>query len=77
MTTKKSDHMTESIVQMLFELQQAQCHDHCPGEPVQPFSGEESFPDTQPEPSLLQLHAVPLGSITGKELQIKVIQACC
>jgi len=30
----KSYHMTESIVQTLLEIQQAQYHDHCPGEPV-------------------------------------------
>lgn len=33
-TTQKSDHMSESIVQMHLEPQQAQYHDHSPGEPV-------------------------------------------
>lgn len=48
----KSDHMSESIVQALFEIQQAWCRDHDPGEPVpvpdHPLGGEPS-PDTQPE----------------------------
>lgn len=34
-TTQKSHHVYESAVQMLLELQQSQCCDHCLGEPVQ------------------------------------------
>ena len=33
-TVQKSDHVSESIVQMLLELWQVQCHDHSPEEPV-------------------------------------------
>ena len=66
-TTQKSDHKTESAVQMLLELWQVQCHDHCPEEPVSvpdhPL-GEEPFPGTYPEPPLSQLHVIPLGTIT-------------
>lgn len=32
--TPKSDLVSGSIVQMRLELDQAQCCDHCPGEPV-------------------------------------------
>jgi len=31
---EKTNHMSESIVKMLLELQKAQCRDHCPREPV-------------------------------------------
>lgn len=62
-TTQKSGRMSESIVQTLPELQQAQCHDHCPGKhvpvPKHPPS-EKHFPIIQTEPPLMQLHTVPL-----------------
>ncbi|GAB0194069.1 myocardial zonula adherens protein [Grus japonensis] len=62
--------MTESVIQTLLELSQARCCDHFPGEPVpvpnHPL-GEEPFPDIQPKPPLSQLHAIPLGSITGHQ----------
>ena len=62
--------MSESTVQTILELWQAWCHDHCPGEPVpvpnHPL-GEEPFPNTQPEPTLPQLQAVPSGPITGHQ----------
>lgn len=45
---KKSDHRSESVVQMLFEHQQVQWRYHCPGEtvtvPDHPLS-EEHFPN--------------------------------
>jgi len=42
-------------------------HDHFPGQPVPcPWpSGEERLPNTQPDPPLMQLHAIPSGSIIG------------
>ena len=62
--------MPESIVQMLesklLELWQTRCCGHCPGEPVPVLNhplGEEPFPNIQPEPPLMQLHAVPLGPV--------------
>ena len=58
--------MSESIVQMLLELQQAQCCDQCHEEPVPvPYHplGEESVPNTQPDSPLTQLHAIPSGPI--------------
>ncbi|GAB0202878.1 cAMP-dependent protein kinase inhibitor alpha [Grus japonensis] len=62
--------MTESVIQMLLELSQAQCCDHFPREPVpvpdHPLS-EEPFPDIQPKPPRLQLHSVPSGSIAGHQ----------
>lgn len=48
------------------------CHepDRLPGEPVavpkHPL-GEEPFPDIQPDPPLLKLHAIPLGPITANQ----------
>ena len=54
-TTQNSNSMSESVFQTLLELQQAQCHDHCPGEPIpQPHYplSEEPFPDIQPEPPI-------------------------
>lgn len=58
---------------MLLGLLQAQCHDHCLGEPApvpdHPLS-EESFPNTQLESPLLQLHAVPSGpNLTGPHIK--------
>ena len=66
----KSDHTSENFVQTLLELYQAQCHDHFPREALpQPnhLLGEESFPNTQPDPPLLQLHAIRSGSVTGRQ----------
>ena len=40
-TTQKSKQRSESIVQMLLKLRQAQCCDHCSGEPV-PMSDNTS-----------------------------------
>ena len=37
--------------------------------PDHPLS-KEPFPDIQPEPPLLQLHAIPLGSIIGHQKEI-------
>jgi len=55
--------MSESTVQTLSELQQAQCHDHGLGEPApvpdHPLS-EEPFPDIQPDSPLLQLYVIPM-----------------
>jgi len=41
---------------------------HCPGDAVPcPLpSGEEPFPNAQPDPPLTQLHAVPSGPVTVK-----------
>jgi len=54
--------MSESIVQMLPELDLG----HFPGEPVpvpeHPL-GAEPFPNTQPDPPLSQLHALPSGPV--------------
>jgi len=59
--------MSESTVQTFHELQQL---DHCSGEPgsrVQPPSGKELFPNSQPDPPLMQLHAVPLEDTAGNQ----------
>lgn len=70
-------HMSESFVQMFHELQQSQCHDHCPGKPVtvpnNPL-GEEPFLNTMRDPPLIEFHAVPSGLITA--YQKEEISAC-
>jgi len=55
--------MSESVVQIFLDLQQAWCHYHCSGEPVPGSIGEEHFSDIEPEPSLSEFHAIPLDSI--------------
>ena len=61
--------MSQSFIQMLLELHEARCRDHCPGQPVPclPASGEELFSNTQPDPPLKQLHAVASYHITSPE----------
>lgn len=52
---------------MLLELRHAWCHDCFPGEPVSVpvhLFEEKFFPNTQPDPSLIQLPAVPSGPVT-------------
>lgn len=69
--------MSDIIVQKLLELWQAQCCDHFPWEPVPvpnfPLD-EEPSSDIQLEPPPSQLHAIPLGPITGH--QREEISAC-
>lgn len=58
--------MANSIVQMLLEPQQVCYHYHFLWEPVpvpKHHLSEETFLNTQPEPPLTQLHAVPSGPI--------------
>ena len=61
--------MSESAVQMLLELQQLGAVPTALGRLFQtpPSSGEEPFPNTQPDPPLTQLHAVPLGPVAVTE----------
>lgn len=52
---------------MLFEFCHAWCHDHCCRDPVPrpDYSlNYEPFPNVQPDPPLVQLHAVSSGPIT-------------
>lgn len=70
---RKSDHKSESGVQMLIQLQQAWYHDHNPIEAVQVpdhLFGEEPFPEIQPKPPLSHLHATSSGSVTGHQREI-------
>lgn len=68
-------HVPESIVQMLLELCQAWCCDHCSGQPV-PVSDhpldEEPFPDMQPKHPLMQFQAIPLGPVTKEKSSVPV-----
>jgi len=69
----ESDRMSENIVKMLLKLQQAQCHDHCPGQavPCPPLSGADPFLNPQLPPR--QLHAIPLGLVAVTESRAQ----CC
>lgn len=66
-TTQKWNSMFESIFQMLLELQHsgqwlvpwAACSS------AQSPSGEEPFPNSHPDPHLIQLHTVLLGPVTA------------
>lgn len=54
---------------MLLENRHAWRLEHFPGEPVSVpnyLLSEEIFPNPQPDPSLTQLHAVLLGTVTRK-----------
>ena len=53
---------------MLLELWQVWCHD-CP-------LSEEPFPNTQPDPPLMQLHAVSLGTIAVIKRQSSELFLC-
>lgn len=58
----KINHMSQSIIQMLLDLWQAQSRDHFPVEPLAVTShylSKEPFPNIQHEPPLSQLHAFP------------------
>lgn len=64
---ENKNRISERIVQMLLELRHAWCHDCVPGEPVSVpvhLLEEEPFPNTEPNPSLIQLPAVPSGPTT-------------
>lgn len=53
-TIKKSDHISESIVQILLKFQWACCYDRFPGEPVPVLNHSlavDTSPNIQPEPS--------------------------
>lgn len=60
-TVQKSVHMSESVIQSLPELWPVGCHDHCPGQPAQCLT-VLLVKNLQPDPPLLQLLAVVLGS---------------
>lgn len=71
-TTQNSDHMSENVVQLLLELQKLEAWPlpwrDCSS--AWPSSGEESFPDIQPDPSLSQLHAIPSGPVSREHCSV-------
>jgi len=59
---------------MFLELRQGWGHDHCFGEPV-PVSSHPLVKNLfQPDPPLMQLHAVPLGPVTVTRVQRSLSQ---
>jgi len=70
----KADHMSESVVQMLLELWQDQCHDHFCGKAVHP-RGEVFFPDTQFEHPLLQFHAILSDSLADNKRDQEIVSS--
>lgn len=78
--TQKLNCMTESIAQMLHELQQVQYSDHFSGEhvpvPKHPL-GRVLFPNNQLDPPLMHLHPIPSGYILVKRVTFEEAVCFC
>ena len=73
----ESDRMSENIVKMLLKLQQAQCHDHCPGQavPCPPLSGADPFLNPQLPPRHSSM-PFPRALSLSQRAELSAVRSC-